>query len=160
MSETVEVLVDGGKASAGPPVGPALGPTGVNVGEVINEINDRTKDFAGMKVPVKITIDPVSKSFELAIGTPPTSELIKKELSIDKGAANAATNVAGKMPIETAVKIARMKIDSLTGQGLKQRVKEVLGTCVSMGIKVEGKDPREVQREIDQGKYDDQIKDE
>ena len=77
MSEKVEALVEGGKASAGPPLGPALGPMGVNIGEVINQINEKTKDFKGMKVPVIVIID--GKNFKIKVGTPPISAMIKKE---------------------------------------------------------------------------------
>ena len=85
VEEIIEVLVEGGKASAGPPIGPALGPHGLNVVEVVNEINKLTKDFQGMKVPVKITIDPATKEFELRIGTPPASALIMEKASLEKG---------------------------------------------------------------------------
>ena len=85
MPETIEALVDGGKASAGPPLGPALGPLGVNIGAIVGEINNKTKNFDGMKVPVKIIVDEKTKEFTITIGTPPTSALILKELGIEKG---------------------------------------------------------------------------
>ena len=80
MAETIEVLVEGGKASAGPPLGPALGPLGVNVMQVVNAINEKTKHFDGMKVPVKVIVDPKTKGFEIEVGTPPVTALILKEL--------------------------------------------------------------------------------
>ena len=79
MGETIEALVDAGKASAGPPLGPSLGPTGVNVKDVVDEINSKTKEMAGMQVPVKIKIDD-KKGFTIDIGTPPASSLIKQVL--------------------------------------------------------------------------------
>ncbi len=83
--ETVEALVEGGKATAAPPLGPALGPKGVNIGQVVAEINKKTESFKGMQVPVKVIIDPDTKEFEITVGTPPASSLIKKETGIEKG---------------------------------------------------------------------------
>lgn len=158
MPETIEVLVDGGKASAGPPLGPALGPTGINIMNVVNEINTKTKDFAGMKVPVKVIIEPKDKSFTVTVGTPPASALLKDIAKIQLGAHNARTEVVADLKIEDIAKISRMKGDSLAGKDVRQRCKEVAGTCVSMGITIEGKHPREVQKELQEGVYDDRIK--
>lgn len=158
MAKVVEVLVDGGKASGGPPLGPALGPLGVNVGNVVKTINEKTKEFNGMKVPVKVTVDPKTKEYEVTIGTPPATALIKSELGLDKGSENAREHKVGNLTIEQTLKISRMKIDTLTGKDVKGRIKEIIGTCLTMGVTVEGKDPRTVQKEIDQGVYDDRIK--
>ncbi|MCK4808982.1 MAG: 50S ribosomal protein L11, partial [Candidatus Aenigmarchaeota archaeon] len=110
--KTIETLVDAGKASAGPPLGPALGPMGVNIGDVIAAINDKTKDFSGMKVPVKVIIDEDTKDFKITVGTPPTSQLIKKELGIEKGAHKPGEELIADMKIEQAIKIAKMKQES------------------------------------------------
>ena len=83
MAEILELLVDGGKATSGPPVGPALGPMGLNIMEVVKVINEKTKAFESMKVPVKLTIDTKTKKYEVTVGTPPTSALILKELGIE-----------------------------------------------------------------------------
>lgn len=157
MVESVEVLIEGGKATGGPPLGPALGPLGVDVGKVVKAINEKTKAFEGMKIPVKVSVDPKTKSFEITIGSPPSTQLIKKELGLEKGSSNARTEKVGNLTIMQVVKIARMKAESLLGNDLKAKVKEIIGTCVTMGITVDGKDPREVQRDIDMGKYDDVI---
>ena len=154
MAEVLELLVDGGKASTGPPVGPALGPLGLNIMQVVKEINDKTKAFDGMKVPVKLTIDTTTKSYEISVGTPPTSSLILKELGLEKGSQNPREDKVGNLKMEQARKIALMKRDSLLGGNLTEKVKEVVGTCISMGVTVEGKDPREVQQEINEGVYD------
>jgi large subunit ribosomal protein L11 len=154
MAETVEALVDGGKASAGPPLGPALGPLGVNIMEIINAINTKTKDFAGMKVPVKIIVDTKSKSFDIEIGTPPAASLILNELGVEKGSGVPSTHKIGNITIDQAIKVARMKQGNLLGKTLKEKTKEVVGTCVSIGVRVEGKRPVEVQKEIDSGIYD------
>ena len=150
----VEALVDGGKASAGPPLGPSLGPMGVNINNVITQINEKTKDFVGMQVPVKVKIDDITKEFEIEVGTPPTSSLIKKEMNIKKSSQKPGIEIAGDIPLEQIIKVARMKSDSLLGGNLKAKTKEVLGTATSMGITVEGKDPRKVQTQITKGKHD------
>jgi large subunit ribosomal protein L11 len=157
VKQVVESLVEGGKASPGPPLGPALGPLGVNISAVVAAINEKTKDFAGMKVPVKVIVDPKTKAFEIEVGTPPTSALIIKELGIEKGSSDAKASIVGNLSIEQAIKIARMKRDGMLAADLKAATKEVLGTCVSMGVTVEGKPAKEVQREIDEGKYDDKF---
>jgi len=152
--KTIEALVPGGQATAGPPLGPALGPLGVNVMAIVNKINELTKDFGGMKVPVKIIVDVDTKEFEIEVGTPTTSALIVKELGIEKGSGDPGKQKVGNLTIQQVIKIAKMKRSELLAKNLKKAAKEILGSCVSMGVTVEGKDPREVQREIDEGKYD------
>ena len=150
----IEALVAGGQATAGPPLGPALGPLGLNVMAVVNKINELTKDFSGMKVPVKIIVDVETKEFEVEVGTPTASALIIKELKIEKGSGDPGKEKVGNLSFEQVVKIAKMKRPELLAKDLKGAVKEILGSCVSMGVTVEGKDPKEVQKEIDEGKYD------
>ncbi len=153
--ETIKILIDGGKATPGPPLGPAIGPLGINMMQVVEQINQKTVDFEGMKVPVKIIVDVGTKEFEVTVGTPPTTALIKDELNIEKGSQDPGLDKVADLKVEQALKIARMKFDALLSNDYKNAAKEVIGTCVSMGLTVEGKDPREVQQEIDQGKYDD-----
>lgn len=150
----VELLVNGGQATAGPPIGPALGPLGVNVVMIVNKINELTKDYAGMKVPVKISVDPETKEFEVTVGTPTTSALIVSELKIEKGSGTPNTQKVGNLTMEQVIRIAKIKRKELLARTLKAATKEVLGSSVSMGVTIEGKDPREVQEEIDTGKYD------
>ena len=114
MGETIEALVDAGKASAGPPLGPSLGPTGVNVKDVVDEINSKTKEMAGMQVPVKIKIDD-KKGFTIDIGTPPASSLIKQVLGIEKGSGEAGSVVAADMTLDQAITVAKQKGPGLTG---------------------------------------------
>jgi large subunit ribosomal protein L11 len=154
MAEILEVLVEGGKATSGPPVGPALGPLGLNIMQVIKDINEKTKIFEGMKVPVKLVVDTKTKNYEITVGTPPTSALILKELGLEKGSRDPREEKIGDLSMEQARKIALMKRDSVLGTDLKEKVKEVIGSCISMGVTVEGKDPREAQREVNDGKYD------
>jgi large subunit ribosomal protein L11 len=153
--DTVEILIEGGKATPGPPLGPAIGPLGINMMQVVEQINSKTSDFAGMKVPVKIIVDTSTKEFEIEIGTPPTTALIMDELKIEKGSQDPGMDKVADLSVEQALKIARMKFDSLLANDYKMGAKEVMGTCVSMGITVDGKDPREAQKEVDQGTYDD-----
>jgi len=154
MTEKIEALVEGGKASAGPPLGPELGPLGVNIMEIINTINEKTKQFDGMKVPVKVLIDPKTKKFEIEIGTPPATSLILKELGLEKGSGSAKTHKVGDIKMDQIIKIAKMKNDSLLGKDLKHKAKEIIGTCVSIGVTVEGKKPTEIQKMIDEGEFD------
>ena len=156
-TETVEILIDGGKATPGPPLGPAIGPLGINMMQVVEQINQKTADFEGMKVPVKIIVDTSTKAFEVTVGTPPTTALIMDELKIEKGSQDPGLDKVADLKIEQALKVARMKFDALLSADFKHATKEVVGTCVSMGITVEGKDPREVQKEISQGVYDDKL---
>ena len=153
--DTVEVLLEGGTATPGPPLGPAIGPFGVNMMQVVDEINQKSADFAGMKVPVIITIDSDTKEFEIEIGTPPTTALIMDELSIEKGAHEPGAEVVADLSVEQAFKVARMKFESLLANDYKAATKEVMGTCVSMGITVDGKDPRDAQKAVSAGEYDD-----
>jgi large subunit ribosomal protein L11 len=153
-SETVEILIDGGKATPGPPLGPAIGPLGINMMQVVEQINQKTADFDGMKVPVKIIVDSTTKEFQVEVGTPPTTALIMDELKIEKGSQDPGLEKVADLKIEQALKIARMKFDALLSPDYKNAAKEIIGTCVSMGITVEGKDPREVQKEVDEGVYD------
>ena len=154
MADKVEALVEGGKATASPPLGPALGPLGINIMQVINKINEKTKQFEGMKVPIKVIVDQKTKNFEIEVGTPPASALILKELKVDKGSGAAGSHKVGNLTVDQAVKVAKMKQDNLMGKELKKKVKEVIGTCVSMGVTVEGKKPQEIQKAIDEGVYD------
>lgn len=155
---TVEAMVEGGKASAAPPLGPALGPTGVNIGQLIADINKKTTAFAGMQVPVKVKIDTLTKEYNIEIGTPPTSNLIMAEAKIEKGSGIPNKDKVADLMIEQVIKIAKMKEDTLSGKTLKEKVKSIVGTCVSMGILIEGKDPKIVLKEIDDGIYDAEIK--
>ncbi|MDW7731858.1 MAG: 50S ribosomal protein L11 [Methanolobus sp.] len=153
MANVVEALVPGGKANPGPPLGPALGPLGINVKDVIDKINEKTRDFNGMQVPVKVIVA-ADKTFEIEVGTPPTAALILQELGIQKGSGLSGTEVVGDLTIPQAAKIARMKKDDVLAYTLKAAVKEVLGACVPMGVTAEGMHARECQKEIDEGKFD------
>jgi len=155
--QTIEALINGGKATAAPPLGPALGPLGVNIGQVIAEINKKTKDFNGMQVPVKVIVDD-DKSFTITVGTPPASALIKKEAGIQKASGSAKADKVADLKIEQVIKVAKMKEDALLGNTLFAKVKEIIGSCVSMGILVEGLDAHDAIVAVNEGKFDSQIK--
>ena len=156
-NKAISALVTGGEASAGPPLGPALGPMGINVLQVVNTINDKTKDFPGMKVTVKVEVDPDTKKFTVEVGVPPTAALISKEAGVAKGSGASGTVVAGNISIESAIKIAKMKIDSSYAKDIKGALKEVIGTCLSLGMQVGNKPPKDVYNDIKAGKYDEAL---
>ncbi|MBU0980360.1 MAG: 50S ribosomal protein L11 [Nanoarchaeota archaeon] len=158
--EMIKVLIEGGKATAAPPLGPALGPMGVNIGQVVSEINKKTADFKGMQVPVEVTIDSGTKEFTIAIGTPPASQLILKEARVQKGSGNPLTDKVADLKIEQIIKIAKMKEDATLGKTLKEKVKEIIGTCQSMGILVEGAPAHDTIGLVNEGKFDQKIKEE
>jgi len=159
---TIPALVEGGKASAGPPLGPALGPAGVNIGQVIAAINEKTKDFVGMSVPVKVIVDKASKTFEIEVGTPPVSALVKKELGlaapVKEEAGVKGKKTIGNLSLEKALKVCRMKADATLAGSVKASLKEVAGTCLSLGATVEGKNAKDFIADVNAGKYDKQLK--
>ena len=150
----VSALVTGGEASAGPPLGPALGPLGINVLQVVNTINDKTKDFSGMKVPVKVEVDSETKKFTVEVGVPPTTALIAKEAGITKGSGTSGKDYVGNISMENIVKIARMKIDISYAIDLKNTSKEIIGSCISNGVMIENKPAKEIYADIDKGQFD------
>ena len=152
--KTINMLVTGGEANAGPPLGPALGPLGVNVLGVVNEINHQTGDFKGMRVPVKIEVDQETKQFTVSVGTPTTSALIAKESGVPKGSAKPNVDFVGELSFDKVVSIAKSKMAGSYAKNVRSAVREVVGSCVSMGVKVEGKDAREFMAELDSGKWD------
>ncbi len=152
--ETIEALVDAGEASAGPPLGPELGPLGVNIMDIVESINEETEKFKGMKVPIKLTVDTETGEHEVEVGTPPTSGLILEKAGIEKGSGSPQSNKVADLSMEEIVEIAEMKDTDLLGKNLKKKAKEIIGTCVSMGVTVEGKEPKEILMLIDEGQYD------
>ena len=155
--QKISALVTGGGASAGPPLGPALGPLGVNIMEVINSINEKTKDFEGMKVPVTVIVDSDTKKYEIEIGIPSAAALIMKEAGIQKGSGASGTEWVGDITIDSIVKVAKTKLDKSYASSLKSVSKTIIGTCVALGVKVEGKTPKEMTAEINEGKWDEKF---
>ncbi|MEM4312094.1 MAG: 50S ribosomal protein L11 [Nitrososphaerales archaeon] len=166
--KSVSLLVVGGEASAGPPLGPALGPLGVNVMAIVNKINELTKDFSGMRVPIEVMVDLETKAFEVKVGIPTLSALIVKEAKpsiIGKdgkpktgGSKNPGKEYVGELKMDQVIKIAKIKLPQSYAKDVKAAANEVLGSCVSMGIKVEGKEPKVIISEIKEGKWDSYFK--
>lgn len=144
MADEVSVLVEGGKAVAGAQLGSALGPLGVNVGQVVQQINEQTKGFAGMRVPVVIRVDAATRQFTLVVGRPPVAALLLKEVGKESGSGKSKSEVVGDVSLDAVRQIAEAKGADLFGRTIEERMNQVIGTCVSMGITVGGEDPRTV----------------
>ncbi len=157
--KTVTSLVMGGQANAGPPLGPALGPLGVNVMAIVNVINEKTKDYSGMRVPVKIVVDVESKQFSVEVGVPTTAALIVKEASLQKGSGKPNAEFTGNLTMSQVAKIAKARSVYSYSKSIRSVALEIVGSCVSMGVKVEDKDPRTMIAELKKGKWNDDFKD-
>jgi len=152
--QTISSLVTGGEASAGPPLGPSLGPMGVNIMEVIAAINEKTSEFKGMKSPVTVTVDSDTKKWEIEVGIPSASALLLKEAGIQKGSGTSGTEWIGEVTADSIAKVANVKLESSYATSLKSVAKQIVGTCGSLGIKIEGKTPKEFTTEVNEGKWD------
>ena len=156
MAGTIEVLVPGGQANPGPPLGPELGPTPVNVQDVVQQINDETAAFDGMEVPVTVEYED-DGSFSISVGVPPTAELIKDEAGFETGSGEPQENFVADLSFDQVKKIAEQKSSDLLSYDTKNAAKEVVGTCTSLGVTIEGNNPREFKQRIDDGEYDDEL---
>lgn len=154
----IKLIVDGGNMKPGPTVSQQLGPMGINLGKVIEEVNKSTESFHGIKVPVEIDVDKITKKFTVRVFSPPVSELLKKELKLDKGSGQSGKVVAGNIAIERLIYVAKTKMPNMLARDLKSALKLVVGSCVSLGLMVESKSPKDVMEEIENGIYDDEIK--
>lgn len=153
----IKLLAEGGAMKPGPALSQKLGPAGIPLNKVIQDVNEATKDFKGLKVPVELDVDTKTKSFTIKIFSPPVSELLKKELGIEKGSGQQKKFYSGDASIEQIISVAKTKMQNLLAKDLKSAVKLVVGTCVSLGILIENKTAKEVLAEIEQGKYDKEI---
>ena len=135
--QKITALVTGGGASSGPPLGPALGPLGVNIMEVIKAINEKTKDFEGMKVPVTVIVDTDTKKYEIEIGIPSAAALIMKEAGITKGSGTSGTEWVGDVTIDSIIKVANTKLEKSYETSLKSVAKTIIGTCVALGVTIQ-----------------------
>jgi large subunit ribosomal protein L11 len=156
----VRAMVTGGAASGGPPIGPAVGPTGINIKDVVDVVNEKTMAFKGLSVPVRIECDPETKKFDIFVETPATASLLLKEAGVEKGSEHVAEKKIGNLTLEQIQSVAKAKRDILLDKNFKTCVKTILGTALSVGLTVEGEDPRIIQKRIDNGEYDDRIKEE
>jgi large subunit ribosomal protein L11 len=154
----IKLLAEGGEMKPGPALSQKLGPAGINIGQVISKVNEATKEFKGMKVPVELNVNTTTKQFDVKVFSPPVSELLKKELGIEKGSGKQKEVKVENASIEQIIKITKIKMQNLLCNDLKTAVKTVVGSCVSLGILIENKTPQEIEKEIDAGKYDKEIK--
>jgi len=153
----IKLLVEGGKMSPGPAVAQQLGPMGINMGQVISDVNEATKEFAGVTLPVHLTVDADTKEVSIKVLSPPTSELIKKELGIEKASGARLKQRVGNFAIEQVISVSKSKHDAMLSNDFMATVKSVLGTCQALGVMVESKEVREVLDEIEEGKYAEEI---
>jgi len=156
----VGLLVEGGSMAPGPALAQKIGPLGLNMGQIISKVNDATKDFKGMKVPVELDIDTKTKEFTISVSSPPVSELLKKEAGVEKGSGRHKQIKVANISIEQVISVAKTKLPTMLENDLKAAVKSVVGSCVSLGILIENKYAVEVAQEVTEGKYDKEIKSE
>ena len=156
----IKLLVEGGKLSPGPSLSQKLGPIGLNINQVIQKVNEATNEFKGLKVPVELDINTSTKEFDVKVFSPPVSELLKKELGIEKGSGAHKKMQVANASIEQIISVAKTKLPDLLSKNLKLALKTVVGTCVSLGILIENKSAVEIEKEIDEGKYDKEIQEE
>jgi large subunit ribosomal protein L11 len=151
---TIKLLVEGGKMTPGPAIAQQLGPMGLNLGQIISDVNEKTTDFKGMNVPVVLEVNPETKEYSISVSSPPVSELLKKELGIEKASAERLKTVVGNLAFEQVISVAKQKHDNMLSNDLMASVKSVLGTCQALGLIVENKDIKKVNEEVSEGKYD------
>jgi len=148
----IKLLVDAGDMKPGPAIAQKLGPLGINIGKVIEETNKSTSSFRGIKVPVTLDVNAKTKTFTVEVLTPPVAELIKKELSLDKGSGTPNKIKIANAALEQIVNVAKIKQKGMLAKDFKKALKSVLGSCISLGILIENKDPKEVTKELDKNK--------
>jgi len=154
----IKLLVDGGEMKVAPAVAQKLGPLGINIGKIVEEVNAATQGFKGMRVPVILDVNPKTKEFTIKVETPPTAELLKKEFGLEKGSGEPAKIKVANAAIEQIIKVAKTKQECMLVNNLKKAVKNVLGSCLSLGILIESKDPKFISKRVDSGVYDDLIR--
>jgi len=141
MAKTVKIKlkiqIPAGKATPAPPIGTALGPHGINIGEFVSKFNEATKDKGDSIIPAEITIYE-DRSYDFKLKTPPASDLLRKAAGVEKGAANPLTGKVGKVSKEQIRQIAEQKMEDLNANDLEAAAKIVEGTARSMGIEVSG----------------------
>ncbi len=154
QEKIIKIQVEGGKARPGPPLGPMLSQLGLNVKKVVDEINEFTKQFEGMTIPVQIIINTKTKEYRIEVGIPTTTALLLKAVGAKEPPGDPMHNKIGDLPFEKIVEITLQKKPQLLSKTLKAGVKTILGSARSIGITVDGKDPKIVTREVEDGVYD------
>ena len=137
VTALVKLQCPGGQATPAPPVGPALGAHGVNIGQFVKQFNDRTASAKGMMTPVVITVYS-DRSFEFAIKSPPAAVLLKKAASVAKGTENPKRNKIGTVTDAQVEEIAKVKFQDMNSGSIAQAKKVIAGTARSMGIEIVG----------------------
>jgi len=132
----IKLQASGGQATPAPPIGPALGQHGVNIGQFVSQFNERTKDLNGMTVPVEISVY-ADKSFDFIVKSPPAAVLLKEEAGLAKGSGVPNKEKVGKVTKSQIRKITERKFEDLNAYSLEQADKIIEGTARSMGIEVE-----------------------
>ncbi len=132
ITKMIKLQIEAGKATPAPPVGTALGPAGVNIGEFVNQFNNLTRPMAGNIVPVLLTVYK-DRSFTFIVKKPPASRLILKKMGLEKGSQKAQTKV-GKLTKQQVTEIAEEKMEDLNANDIEQAKKIIAGTARSMGI--------------------------
>ena len=158
--EKIDMMVEGGAAKADASLSQKLGPLKINIPDVLKKVNEKTAAFKGMKIPVKLLVDPQTKEVEITVGTPPVSELLKGELKLSKGSGTPNKEKIANIAIEQLIKVFKMKQDSMLDRTTKDAVKSLAGSCNSLGILVEGTDSHTFTLAVDAGKYDTVLKQE
>jgi large subunit ribosomal protein L11 len=151
---SVKLLVEGGNMKPSPAVAQQIGPMGINMSKVISDINEKTGNFKGMNVPVILDVDGVTKNYTITVKSPPTSELLKKEVGISKGTGARLKSTSGDIAFERIISVALQKHDNMLSHDLMNTIKSVLGTCQAMGVIVDNKEIKDIMSEVNSGKYD------
>ena len=149
----VKLIVDGGGMKPGPAVAQQLGPLGINMGKVISDVNVATADFKGMQVPVELDIDKKTKIVLIKVLSPSVSALIKKELKIETGTSARKKTQVGNLAIEQVISVTKQKQSGMLANEFMGALKSVIGSCMTLGVLIENKDPKEILEEIDAGVY-------
>jgi large subunit ribosomal protein L11 len=153
----IKLLVEGGNMKPGPAISQKIGPLGINMGKVIQDINKSTESFKGLKVPVELDVDPKSKTFKVNVFSPPVSELIKKEIGIELGSGDSKKTKVGNLSIEQVISVAKTKFGNMLAKDLKAAVMSVVGSCVSLGVLIENKEAKDTSKDISAGNYNKEI---
>jgi len=156
--KVIKAQIEGGKASTAPPLGPSLAEVGLNPSEVVEKINEMTKPYEGLTIDVKIYVDLDAKKYRIELGLPTTTSLLLKFAGASEPSGDPMHKKVGNIKLEDVIKIAIMKKPQLTAKSLKAAVKTILGTARAIGLTVEGKDPKQVIKEIEAGVYEELFK--
>lgn len=153
-TKSIKVTVEGGQAKPTPPLGPTLSQLKLNVGEVVKKINEATAQFKGMSVPITIEVDTDTKAYTITVGIPTTTALLLKAANAEAPSGDPAHKKIGDLSLEALVEVTISKKDSMTAKTLKGAVSSMLGSARSIGLTVDGKDPKDVAKELKEGVHD------